>query len=67
MATDRKPISEKRKKYIKAWNDEHYKLINIAFRKEDDSDILESLEEARRTGISNREWLRMLFEAYKEN
>lgn len=67
MATDHKPLSEKRKKYIKDWHDEHYKLINIAFRKEDDSDILESLEEAKRAGISNCEWLRMLFEAYKEN
>lgn len=67
MATGSKTLSEKRKKYIKDWHDEHYKLINIAFRKEDDSDILESLEEAKRAGISNCEWLRMLFEAYKED
>ena len=36
--------------------------ILIALRYEDDADIIESLEEAKENGLSNREWLRELYE-----
>ena len=42
-----------------------YKKINIAFRKDDDADIIESIEEARNKGMSLREWARELFENQK--
>ena len=42
-----------------------YKKINIALRREDDADILESLEQAKRDKLSNREWLRKIFEGRK--
>jgi hypothetical protein len=39
-----------------------YTQVNIRLRKEDDSDIIKSLEEAKNKGLNNREWLRELFE-----
>ena len=39
-----------------------YAKINIALRKEDDADILESIEEAKKKGITLREWVRELFD-----
>ena len=39
-----------------------YKKILIALRIEEDADIIESLEEAKKQGLSNREWLRELYE-----
>ncbi len=42
-----------------------YKKINIALRREDDADILENLERAKRDKLSNREWLRKIFEGQK--
>lgn len=39
-----------------------YKQVNFRLRLEDDADILESLDEAKKKNISNREWLRELFE-----
>lgn len=39
-----------------------YKQINFRLRLEDDADIIESILEAQENGISNREWLRQLFE-----
>ena len=42
-----------------------YKKINIALRLTDDHDIIESLEEAKKKGLNNREWLREIFEGQK--
>lgn len=39
-----------------------YKSYNFRLRLEDDSDIIESIEEAKEQGISYREWLREIFE-----
>ena len=39
-----------------------YKQVNFRLRLEDDADILESLEEAKKKDISNRQGLRELFE-----
>ena len=42
-----------------------YKKINIALRLTDDHDIIQSLEEAKKKGLNNREWLREIFEGQK--
>ena len=39
-----------------------YKKVNIALRINEDADIIKSLEEAKKKGINNREWLREIFE-----
>ena len=42
-----------------------YKQITIILRKEEDADIIEDREKARRDGVKNREWLREMYEAKK--
>ena len=42
-----------------------YKKINIALRVQEDADIVRSHEEAQSKGLTNREWLRELFEGRK--
>lgn len=66
MAKKYKDLPDSTKKQKKEWDKGHLLKINIAFRKDDDADILESLSEANATGLSNREWLRELFEVYME-
>lgn len=66
MAKKYKDLPDSTKKYKYDWAKEHFLAVNIAFRKDDDSDILESLAEAKAEGLSNREWLRKLFEVYRE-
>lgn len=39
-----------------------YQQVNIRLRIKEDADIIASLEEAKRKDISNREWLREIFE-----
>ncbi len=39
-----------------------YKKINIALRVDEDNDIIESIQEAKEKGQTNREWLREIFE-----
>lgn len=39
-----------------------YQQVNIRLRIKEDADIIASLEEARQKDISNREWLREIFE-----
>lgn len=43
-----------------------YKQIAIKFRIDDDGDLLKSLEAAQKRGLSNREWVRELFEGQKK-
>lgn len=42
-----------------------YKKINIALRKEEDADIIKAIQEAQDKGLTNREWLRELFDNQK--
>ena len=65
-------IEKKKREYTPAraeanakYDAKTYRKINIALRKEDDADILDSLEEAKRKGLNNREWLRELYEGNK--
>lgn len=39
-----------------------YQQVNIRLRIKEDADIIASLEDAKRKDISNREWLREIFE-----
>lgn len=39
-----------------------YKMYSFKLRKEDDADIIESIEESKANGINKRQWLRDLFE-----
>ena len=39
-----------------------YRKINIAFRVEEDADLLESWEKAKAEGLTSREWIRKIFE-----
>ena len=39
-----------------------YKLIGFSLRIVEDADIIASIEEAKNKGLSNREWLREIFE-----
>lgn len=39
-----------------------YRLIGLRLRIDDDADILESFDKAKEQGLSNREWIRDLFE-----
>lgn len=41
-----------------------YKLISIKLRLEDDADIIADFQDAHDHGISSREWIRALYEAY---
>ena len=66
MAKKYKDLSEERKRYVREWDKAHMVSVSIKFRKDDDSDILESLAEAKAEGLSNREWLRQMFEVYME-
>ena len=42
-----------------------YNKINIALRKEEDADIIKAIQEAQDQGLTNREWLRELFDNQK--
>lgn len=42
-----------------------YKLIGFKLRIEEDADIIASIGEAKSKGLSNREWLRNIFEGTK--
>lgn len=46
----------------KRYDSKTYRKINIALRLEEDKDILSSLDEARSRGLTNRDWLREIFE-----
>ena len=42
-----------------------YKKINIALRREEDAEIINSLDRAKKKGLTNREWLKELYEGEK--
>ncbi len=44
------------------YDEKTYKQINFRLRKDEDADIIESIEEAKQNGLTGREWLRELFE-----
>lgn len=60
MAKDNRSASQR--EAVARYDAKTYRKINIALRKEDDADIIQSMEEAKKAGLSLREWLRELFD-----
>lgn len=56
----KRTYNESRAKANKKYDAKTYKQISILLRKEEDKDIIESLEQAQSEGISYREWIRSL-------
>ena len=46
----------------KRYDAKTYKVVTFHLRLVEDSDILQSLEEAQKRGLAKREWLREIFE-----
>lgn len=59
------PVSEAKREANARYDEKTYTQFNVRLRKEDDKDILESIEAAHARGINNREWLRELFDNQK--
>jgi hypothetical protein len=55
-------VSNAKREAIARYDSKTYKKVLIALRIDEDADILESLQDAKDNGYSNREWLRQLFE-----
>ena len=64
MAKDNHTIAQR--EAVVRYQQKTYKKINIAFRIEDDADIIKSIEEAKAKGISLREWVRELYDNQKK-
>lgn len=58
-------VSEKKRKSNDKYDAKTYKRLMIRFRVGDDDDILKDLKEAQENGITNRERIRQMYEAYK--
>ncbi len=58
----KRPYNEARAEANARYDEKTYKKISIAFRKDDDADIIRSIEEAKAKGISLREWVRELYD-----
>lgn len=59
------PVSEAKREANARYDEKTYTQFNVRLRKEDDKDILESIEAAHAKGLNNREWLRELFDNQK--
>lgn len=57
-----RPYTEARQAANARYDAKTYKKINIALRMEEDADLIKSLEEAQKRGMTTREWLRDLYE-----
>ena len=58
----KRPYNEARAEANARYDEKTYQLVGIKLRKEDDADILRSIEEAKAKGISLREWVRELYD-----
>ena len=61
----KRPYNEARAEANARYDAKTYKKINIAFRKEDDAEIIKAIEEAQAKGMNLREWVKELFENQK--
>ena len=55
-------VSDAKREAIQRYDAKTYKKILISLRIDDDGDILKSLQDAKAKGLTNREWLREVFE-----
>lgn len=58
----KRPYNEARAEANARYDAKTYKPVVIKLRKEDDADIISSIEEAKAKGISLREWVRELYD-----
>ena len=57
-----RPYTEARARNNKAYDAKTYKKYTILLRNEDDAEIIKSLEQAKASGKSAREWLNELWD-----
>ena len=57
--------SQSQREAVARYDAKTYRKVNIAFRMEDDADILESMDKAKESGLSLREWIRELYDNQK--
>ena len=62
---DMRKMSDAKYEANRRYDNKTYQRLSLYLRIEDDSDILEDLELAKQNGISYRDWIRTLFDAYK--
>ena len=55
-------VSSSKREANNRYDTKTYSQVNFRLRKDEDADILQSLTAARKKGITNREWLRELFD-----
>lgn len=58
----KRPYNEARAEATARYHEKTYQQIAVKLRKEDDADILRSIEEAKAKGMSLREWVRELYD-----
>lgn len=51
----------------KKHKDKTYKTIRITFNVEKDAEIIKSIEDAKKSGIKYREWLKSYYDDAKDN
>lgn len=54
-----------RGKATKKYDNKTYKMYSMNFQKDEDADIIESIERAKQDGVTKRQWLRDLFDGIK--
>ena len=57
-----RPYTEAKKQSNKRYDEKTYKTIALRLRLEEDADLIKSFEEARKNGLTGREWFRSLIE-----
>lgn len=60
-------VKESKRAAIDRYDAKTYRQVSFKFRKEDDKEIIEDMDNAMAQGINHREWLKQIFEVYKAN
>lgn len=57
--------SNARSKASHKYTQKHMKRFRMAFNRDEDADIIDSIERAKQDGVTKRQWLRDLFDGIK--
>ena len=60
-------ISDAKRAATDRYDAKTYHKVMFKLRKEDDAEIIKDMDEAFNKGMKRREWLRMVFDVYKEH
>lgn len=60
-------VTKAKREASNRYDEKTYRTVAFRFRKEDDAEIIKSMDEAFANGINHREWLKAIFEVYKAN